>query len=211
MQNCLKFTLEFTDEESEIIKKCDTPEKVQDWLKNEIDYNYEEDKIETLRSFRRVVRDKKAHCLEGALAAAAILSQHGYPPTILCMEATDIDHNVFVYRQNNKIGSVAKSRYQTLLGREAKYKNYRQLVMSYYPYYFNESTQDKTDLTLRGYSLLDLNQFDEDWITPEEDLWFIERHLYRLEYHALFLIDGKRFYYSPTEDGSITFTKPEII
>ncbi len=193
----------FTRRELEIIKRCDAPEKVQAFLVDEIEYNWEKDGIKTLRSFRRVIRDRVAHCIEGALTATAILSQHGYPPKILCMEARDIDHNVFVFKRGNKIGSVAKSRDNNLLGREPKYKTYRGLVMSYYPFYYNEFTKDKNDLTLRGYAIVDLGKIKQDWITAEEDLWFIEELLYKIKYRALFPIHGKKFYYSPSQDGNI--------
>jgi len=191
----------FTEEEATIINRCDNPEKAQAFL-NELEYNYED----TAHSFRGVVRNKKANCLEGALAAASILSLHGYPPIILCMEARDMDHNIFVFRQEGRIGSVAKSRDDNLLGRLPKYWTHRQLVMSYYPYYYNLFTQDRNDLTLRGYALLNLGEFYQNWITAEEDLLFIEKRLYEIRYRALFPIDGKRFYYSPNESGSIVLS-----
>ncbi|MEK7218819.1 MAG: hypothetical protein AAB728_05140 [Patescibacteria group bacterium] len=52
----------FTDEERRIITACDTPEKVQAFIEKNISYNWEEDGVARLRSFRRVVRDRVAHC-----------------------------------------------------------------------------------------------------------------------------------------------------
>lgn len=61
----------FTDRERRIISRANTPEKVQRWLES-LPYNHEE-RGETLRTFRGVVREHTAHCLEGALCAATIL------------------------------------------------------------------------------------------------------------------------------------------
>ncbi|MFH1105995.1 MAG: hypothetical protein V1731_02165 [Candidatus Aenigmatarchaeota archaeon] len=184
---------DFTREEQEIINKCDTPEKVQDWLLYSTQYNYETDGKKTLRSFRRVVRDKTAHCLESALTAAAILSQHGYPPKIVCLEDPKMDHNIFVYKTDDeKIGSVSNSRSLDGYGRNPSYRTTRELVNSYNGSFIDE---------LRGWTILDLRKFDRDWVTSERDLWFVERALYAAKYHAIVPNNGKRMYISPNEDG----------
>jgi hypothetical protein len=194
----------FTQEETALIQKLDTPERVQEFLIKEIQYDCQddaEDEDETWRSFRRVVRDKKAHCFEGALTAAAIMKQHEYPPLIVCMEARDLDHIIFVYKRNNKWGSVAKSRDENLLSREPKYRSIRDLVMSYYPFFYNLYSNDLTDLTIRGYAKVNLGVFDKDWITAEEDLTFIVDYLYRIPYRKLFpRSEEDRFYVSPREE-----------
>lgn len=190
----MKKVPQFTREELEIIGACDTPKKVQHWLNSNVSYNDEKNGKKTLRSFRRVVRDRTAHCLESALAAAAILSQHGYPPKIVCMEAPDIDHNIFVYNTGDgKIGSVSNSRDWDGHGREPFYRTTRELVKSY-----NNSFMPE----LRGWTMLDLSRFDRNWIASERNLWFIERELYAAKYHALFPENGKRMYISPNEDGT---------
>jgi hypothetical protein len=194
----------FTSAERALIRRLDTPQKVQRWLHHDVRYNFERDGKPTLRSLRRVVRDKKAHCLEGALAAAAILRQHGYPPLLLCMEARDIDHNLFIYRQAGRWGAVAKSRDVNLIGRDPVYPTLWDLVISYFPFYWNYWTGDKADLTLRGYATLKLGRFRRDWVTAEEDLWFIEDYLYGLPYRALFPRAQKRFFLSP-KDGKLRY------
>ncbi|MCU0723842.1 MAG: hypothetical protein MUC63_09555 [Planctomycetes bacterium] len=194
----------FTPEERKIVRACDTPEKVQAWLEG-LTYRFDE-KDESWGSFRTVVRDRAAHCFEGAVSAAAILSRHGYPPLLLCMEAADIDHNVFLYREKGKWGCVAKSRDPNLLGRKPVYRSLRQLVLSYYPHYFNYFTNDLKDLTLRGYAVVDLAAFDRDWALGES-VAFLEEHLYAIPYtmlfpdrptlYAEFPKVGKRRYLSP--------------
>jgi hypothetical protein len=76
--------------------------------------------------------------------------------------------------------------------------------MSYYPFFYNLFTNDRTELTMRGYAKVDLGIFDRDWITTEDDLTFIVDHLYQMPYRKLFPRSKEdRFYFSPSEDGSI--------
>src|SRR5258708_33066376 len=91
-------------------------------------YNWER-KGETMRSFREVVKRNQAHCLEAAVAAAVILDQHGYPPLLLDIESVDLlDHVVFVFQQNGRWGSIARSRDVGLQGRKPGVGNLRPLV-----------------------------------------------------------------------------------
>ncbi|HEX2309311.1 MAG TPA: hypothetical protein VHH91_01225, partial [Vicinamibacterales bacterium] len=102
--------------ERRLINRLRTPAAVQAFL-NALPYNTEREG-ETLRSFRGVVRTGTAHCLEAALFAAVVLEQHGYPPLVLSFESIDaLDHVIFVYRQNGRWGSVARSRDPGLHGR----------------------------------------------------------------------------------------------
>jgi hypothetical protein len=187
---------DFNPRERELIRRCSTPERVQRWI-DSLKYNWERSGKSTLRSLRRVLRDGRAHCLEGAVAAAALMRQHGYPPLVLCMEARDIDHNLFVFKRDGLWGAVAQSRDPNLRGRMTRYASLRDLVMSYYPYYWNYWTKDQTDLTLRGFSLVNLDRFRQDWVTSDKDLFFIEKYLYEVPYTALFPIPGRRKFVSP--------------
>jgi len=193
--------LKFTKEELSIIQECDTPEKVQNFL-NSVEYNFEEGGVNTWRAFRSVVKHRKAHCFEAAMSAAAILSQHGFPPLVVCIEARDIDHNIFVFWRDGKVGSVAKSRQVELHGRPPIFETYRDLVMSYYPDYYNWFTQDKNDITLRGYAVVDLRIFTQNWITAR-NLSFIEKHLYRIPYRNIIPEDKDLFYYSQRDGKTI--------
>ncbi len=194
-----------TMEELTFIKHHNTPEKVQQWL-NTVEYDYDERSDHTIRSFRRVLRDNLAHCFEGAMATATILQTHGYRPLLLCMEARDVDHIIFVYKEGDKWGAVAQSRDQNLKGRTPRFRNLRDLVMSYYPYYWNVRTNDETDLTLRGYATTDLSKVDGDWSYAEGDLVFVEDILYDLTYRALFPTPGRKFFQS-TRDEIVIWKK----
>ena len=53
----------------------------------------------TAWSPRRVLRERTAHCLEGAVFAAAALRVLGFPPLLLDLEAVqDTDHVVAVFQ-----------------------------------------------------------------------------------------------------------------
>jgi len=64
----------------------------------------------TAWSPRRVLRERTAHCLEGAIFAAAALRVLGFPPLLLDLEAVqDTDHVIAVYRIEGHWGAIAKS------------------------------------------------------------------------------------------------------
>jgi hypothetical protein len=175
--------------ETLVLKALKTPEKIQRFLDHEIAYNKEPDG-DTIRSPRRVLRDKVAHCLEGALLAAAALRIHGFPPLLLDLEAVrDDDHVLAVFRQRGHWGAIAKSNFSGLRFREPVYRNLRELVMSYFEHYFNASREK----TLRNYSRpVQLSRFDRiGWMTAEADLWPINDHLAGIP-HIPLLPNGTR-------------------
>jgi hypothetical protein len=140
----------------------------------------------TAWSPRRVLRERTAHCLEGAIFAAAALRALGFPPLLLDLEAVqDTDHVIAVYRTRGHWGAVAKSNFSGLRAREAVYRSLRELVMSYFEGYVNL----RGEHTLRAYSRpVDLAPFDRahpDWMTTERDLWWIPEHLLEVRHTPL--------------------------
>jgi hypothetical protein len=132
----------------------------------------------TAWSPRRVLRERTAHCLEGAIFAAAALRVLGFPPLLLDLEAVqDTDHVLAVYRIRGHWGAIAKSNFTGLRYREPVYRSLRELVMSYFEGYINL----RGDRTLRAYSRpVNLAHFDRrrpGWMTAEGDLWWIAEHL----------------------------------
>jgi hypothetical protein len=169
------------------LKALKTPEKIQRFLDTEIAYNTEPDGP-TIRSPQRVLRDRVAHCLEGALLAAAAMREQGQPPLLLDLEAVrDDDHVLAIFKQHNRWGAIAKSNYAGLRFREPVYRTLRELVMSYFEHYFNEAREK----TLRKYSRpVNLTRFDRiNWMTSEEDLWPVAYHLASIP-HVPVLQDG---------------------
>src|SRR5215470_5440080 len=89
-------TYGLTSDEVAVLRRLSSPEKLQKFLEYEISYNKEHEG-ETCRSPRRVIRDGTAHCMEGALFAAAALRMLGHPPLLLDFEAVrDDDHVIAV-------------------------------------------------------------------------------------------------------------------
>lgn len=163
-----------TAAECRALRQLSTPAKMQAFL-DRIPYNLERDGA-TMRSPRRVLRDRTAHCFEGALLAAAALRVAGEPPLVVDLEAVrDDDHVLAVYREHGLWGSVAISKFAGLRSREPVYRTIRELVLSYFEHYYN----DAGEKTLRAYSrLVDLSRFDRiGWMTTEDDLWPIAEYL----------------------------------
>jgi hypothetical protein len=159
--------MEWTKEEVGILKTLDNPDKIQAYL-DSIDYNpnYE------CRSPRWVMKKHSAHCFEGALFAAAALQFIGYKPLIVDMHAVnDDDHVIAVFKKNGYWGAVAKSNFTSLRFREPVYKSLRELIMSYFDFFFNTDGYK----SLRSYSLpFDLSAFEpRNWATTDEDLEYI--------------------------------------
>ena len=132
----------------------------------------------TAWSPRRVLRERTAHCLEGAVFAAAALRVLGFPPLLLDLEAVqDTDHVVAVFRSRGHWGAIAKSNFSGLRYREPVYRSLRELVMSYFDGYINL----RGDRTLRAWAgPVNLARFDRTrsgWMTAEEDLWWIADYL----------------------------------
>jgi hypothetical protein len=163
--------LELTRAERALVARLRTPLAVQQWL-NALPSNSEKGG-ETLRRLRGVVRYGTAHCLEGALAAAAILEQHGYPPLVLSFESEDLlDHVIFVYRTDSGWGSVARSRDPGLHGRKPMFATPRALALSYV-----ESYVDYTG-RIKAYAVVDLRVLGNyDWRLSDRSVWKVERML----------------------------------
>ncbi len=171
IKNIFNMKLGFNKQEIAILSKLSTPQKIQDFLEK-IHINFEE-QGETCRSPRRVLRDRKAHCLEGALFATAALWLHGQKPLLLDLTSGrgDDDHVVALFKQHGHWGAISKTNHAVLRYREPVYKTVRELAMSYFHEYF----MDDGRKTLRTFSHpLDLRRFaSKHWMTSEKDLWYI--------------------------------------
>ena len=162
------------------LRRLTPPWRIQKFL-DDLDYDV---RGEGCRSPRRVLRERKVQCMDGALFAAAALRVQGEPPLILDLEAVfDDDHVLAVYRRNGLWGSIARSNYSGLRFREPLFRSVRDLVLSYVEAYFNLRRQK----TLRRYSRpFDLSTFDRlDWMTTEENLWEIPNRLVGIRHYRL--------------------------
>lgn len=170
---------DFTKEEWKIIQSHRTPESVQRFLRS-LAYNRELDGP-TCYSFRRTIHEKRAHCLEGALASAVILEQHGYPPVVVSIESQDkLDHVLHLFKRNGRFGSVARSRDIGLHGRKPVFRTVRDLVMSYFEPYVDKTAR------ITGYavaSLYDLGNYD--WRFSKRNVRKVERYLQDIPHHSI--------------------------
>lgn len=172
-----------TPRELRLLRSLDTPVRVQKFL-DSIPYNTEDDGVDTLRSPRRVIRDRTAHCAEGALFAAAAFRVNGKPPLLIDLESTrDDDHVLAPYRERGLWGAVATSKFAGLRFRAPVYRTVRELVMSYFEDYYNWAGER----TLRGFAgPISLTPFDRDkWMTSEADVWSVVEHLARIKHTPL--------------------------
>lgn len=161
----------FRPAELRLVDQLTTPRQVQQWLRD-LPYNQEREGP-TLRTFRGVVGQQEAHCLEAVLAAAAILEQHGDPPIALDLASRDgLDHVLFLYRRGGRWGSIARSRDAGLHGRKPVFRTVRDLVYSYVDPYVDGSGR------IIGYGVYDLDELTRaDWRLGEHHVWSVERAL----------------------------------
>ncbi len=171
MRTCGRFEELFTRRELRTLSRLDSPAKIQSFL---ADLHYSADDF--YRSPRRVLKDREAHCFDGALFGAAALRRLGFPPLVLEMHAKHDDcHLIALFRQHGCWGAVAKSNFAGLRFREPVYRTLRELVMSYFESFYNIERRK----TLRSYTCpLNLKAFDKmDWMRSGDHLQAIADRL----------------------------------
>lgn len=167
-----------------LIKRLNTPKKIQDFINSlKMNFDYEED---TCQSPKQVLHSKKAHCIEAAILAAAILKYNGYQPLLLDLEATndDYDHVIALFKQNGYWGAISKTNHSVLRYREPIYKTIRELALSYFHEYILDENGKKT---LRKYSKpVNLNKFNKlNWISSDQEVWFIPEYLLKAKHFSI--------------------------
>jgi hypothetical protein len=165
------------------LRQLDTPQKIQVFL-NRIPINHELEG-ETILSVREVLRQRRAHCIEGAFLAACALWVHGEPPLLVHLDCdlSDYPHVIAVFRRKGCWGAISKTNGAPLRYRDPVYRTLRELAMSYFHEYFNK----KYRKTLRSYSrTVDLRKVDPAlWITRENACEEIHDHLVKARHYAL--------------------------
>ena len=154
-----------------VLRRLRTPGDIQDFL-NTLPMNFT-GRRHTYASPLVVLETKKAHCMEGAMLAAAALWYLGHPPLLLDLKTTakDDDHVVAIFKENGRWGAISKTNHAVLRYRDPVYRDPRELAMSY----FNEYFLDSGIKTMRSYSA----PFDilkcraahgDEWLTSRSDL-----------------------------------------
>lgn len=183
MRRAMREDLCLSERDYARLARLDTPPRIQAFL-NALPANYEPDG-ETLRSVAGVLRHRVAHCIEGALVAACALWIHGEPPLVVHLDcaAHDNPHVIALFRRGRCLGAISKSNGAWLRYREPVYRSLRELAMSY----FHEFFDDTGHKTLRSYSgAFDLRRIDPAlWVTPEGSCWAIDARLAALRHYPL--------------------------
>jgi hypothetical protein len=173
----------FTKSELSLLRRLNTPAKIQDYL-DRLSFNHEL-RGPTCRSPKRVMRDRTANCVEGALFAAHALRLHGHKPLVVDLTAAphDYDHVIAVFKRDGCWGAISKTNHAVLRYRDPVYKTIRELAMSY----FHEYTDDDGKKTLRSYTQpVNLHRFDRsDWVTRDNDLWDVYNHLFDVPHYSV--------------------------
>ena len=140
--------------EKRIMAGLRSPAKIQEFL-DQTSYSTED----IYRCPLRVLRERKAHCFDGAVFAAAVLRGLGFPPLVfeLIPNERDDDHLIALFKRDGLWGAVAKSNFVGLRFREPVFRSLRELVLSYFEQFFNVAGEK----TLRAYTMpLNLTRFD---------------------------------------------------
>lgn len=181
MNSMQTFISMLSETERALFSSLDSPAAIQDFL-DSIPYSTEARN----RSPVNVLRDRKAHCLDGALFAAAALRYLGEPAVVTDLQTepgVDDDHVLVLFRRDGHLGALAKSNFPWLRYREPVHRSLRELVMTYFEPYFSMNRLK----TLRYYTYpLDLKRFDRrDWLWCDEAAGAIESHLFQRRRVAL--------------------------
>lgn len=177
METVKQFENQLNRKQRQLMSGLKSPSAIQMFL-DSIPYSAED----TNRCPLSVMRDHKAHCLDGALFGAAALRCLGYPPLLIDMipdPGKDDNHVLAIYKLGNCFGAVAKSNYTGLRFREPVYRSLRELVMSYFEVFFNVNAEK----TLRFYTRqMNLKNFDHlEWMWDDSHLVIIEKRLFELK------------------------------
>ena len=157
-----------------VLRRLDTPRKIQDFLDYELRYNDSEPN--TCLSPLEVLKQRRAHCIEGAMLAAAAFMLHGGRPLLMDLRAnaSDDDHVVAPFRQGGRWGAVAQSHFCGLRYREPVYASFAELARSYFEFYYNSSGEK----TLREYSVpVDARSLKPEWLHSGKNVFFVGRRL----------------------------------
>jgi hypothetical protein len=158
---------------SKVFVQLSTPFEIQKYL-DSIPYAGEDRN----RSVHNVLREQRAHCLDGGIFAAAALWQLGYPPLIvdlLPIPNTDDDHILAIYKIAGRFGAVAKSNFVGLRFREPVYRSLREIVMTYFEPYFNITGAKTLRAYTRPIHLAHYNHWN--WLDDDRGVDSLEKQL----------------------------------
>jgi len=166
-----------------VLERMSTPQKMQAFL-NAIPINHELGG-ETILSVREVLRQRRAHCIEGAFVAACALWIHGEPPLVLHLDCdpSDYPHVIALFRRGSSWGAISKTNGAVLRYRDPIYRSLRELALSY----FHEYCSKRGHKTLRSYSTaFDLRRIDPAlWVTRDHSCLEVNSRLAAARHYSL--------------------------
>jgi hypothetical protein len=169
LKNRIAFGIKLGLPESQAARlaKLETPEAIQDFVTS-IPTNFEEGG-DTCLSVTEALRQKRAHCIEGAFVAACALWMQGHTPLLMDYQAKgDDDHVVTLFRRDKCWGAISKSNHVWLRWRDPIHRTLRELAISYFHEYVSGGSK-----TLWAYSkAFDLRRLKpEEWVTNKDNCW----------------------------------------
>lgn len=166
-----------------ILSRLDNPARIQAFL-NAIPINHEIGG-ETVLSVREVLRQRRAHCIEGAMVAACALWVHGERPLVMHLDCdiSDYPHVIALFRRGDSWGAISKTNGAPLRYRDPIYRTLRELALSY----FHEYSNRRGHKTLRSYSTsFDMRRIDPaEWVTATASCWDTHDRLTELRHFPL--------------------------
>ena len=166
-----------------VLERLGDPLRIQAFL-NATPINHEVGG-ETVLSVREVIRQRRAHCIEGAMLAACALWVHGEPPLVMHLDCheSDFPHVVALFRRHGAWGAISKTNGAPLRFRDPVYRSIRELAMSYFHEYFDKRGRK----TLRSYSAAyDMRRIDPSlWVTNGKFCWDVHDRLAELRHFPL--------------------------
>ncbi|HET6264709.1 MAG TPA: hypothetical protein VFD95_07620 [Usitatibacter sp.] len=175
--------LGLTAREHAVLRRLSTPYRIQAYL-NATPINHEIGG-ETVLSVREVIRQRRAHCIEGAMFAACALWVNGDPPLVMHLDCdlSDYPHVIALFKRHGAWGAISKTNGAPLRYRDPIYRTLRELALSY----FHEYSNRRGHKTLRSYSVsFDLSRLEpEEWVTNRKSCWIAHDRLVALRHYPL--------------------------
>jgi hypothetical protein len=196
------------------LKRLSTPERIQAFV-TAIPINHEIGG-ETVLSVREVLRQRRAHCIEGAMVAACALWVNGERPYVMHLDCDESDypHVIALFKRGGFWGAISKTNGAPLRYRDPIYRTLRELALSY----FHEYSNRRGHKTLRSYSVaFDLRRLDPgDWITNPKSCWLAHDRVTDSRHYALISkrqerLLAKRDRFERRTSKIVEYPKPERV
>ena len=139
--------------------------------------------------------------MEGALLASLLLEKLDHEPALLHFRAhRDDDHVVSLFREKGLWGAVGKSNTTLLAWRPPLYRRVQDLLMSYFPFYFNLKGQ----MSLVAWAgPIKLSRYEKwNWRAGMDDVGDLSAHFYETEKSRI-IMSERRIEKLPIADSSL--------